>query len=64
MAAAMFTLLFTAFLPKVGVQFDSVSYRWIAGTVLAVSSSPLMLWLDFWSIWPDQADLVDASRRR
>jgi hypothetical protein len=34
------------------IQFDWVSYRWIAGTVLAVSSSPLMLWLDFWSIWP------------
>ena len=54
MAAAMFTLLFTAFLPKVGVQFDWVTYHWIAGSVLTVSiifhitftppSSP-----DFWS---------------
>jgi len=26
MAAAMFTLLFTAFLPKVGVPFDWVTY--------------------------------------
>src|SRR6202521_1588073 len=34
MAAAMFTLLFTAFLPKVGVQFPWVTYHWIAGTVL------------------------------
>ena len=34
MAASMFTLLFTAFLPKVGVQFDWVTYHWIAGTVL------------------------------
>ena len=32
MAAAMFTLLFTAFLPRVGVQFDWVTYHWIAGS--------------------------------
>ena len=37
MAASMFTLLITAFLPKVGVQFDWVTYHWIAGTVLTVS---------------------------
>jgi cytochrome b subunit of formate dehydrogenase len=37
MAASMFTLLFTAFLPKVGVQFDWVTYHWIAGTVLTAS---------------------------
>jgi hypothetical protein len=30
-AASMFTLLFTAFLPKVGVQFPWVTYHWIAG---------------------------------
>ena len=34
MAASMFVLLFTAFLPKVGVQFDWVTYHWIAGMVL------------------------------
>src|SRR5580704_14084474 len=34
MAAAMFTLLFTAFLPKVGFQFAWVTYHWIAGVVL------------------------------
>ncbi len=37
MAAAMLTLLVTAFLPKVGVQFDWVTYHWIAGVVLTVS---------------------------
>jgi cytochrome b subunit of formate dehydrogenase len=67
MAAAMFTLLFTAFLPKVGVQFDWVTYHWIAGTVLAVSIIFHIIhasfWLDFWAIWPDKADLVDALRR-
>ena len=31
MAASMFTLLFTAFLPKVGIQFNWVVYHWIAG---------------------------------
>jgi cytochrome b subunit of formate dehydrogenase len=67
MAAAMFTLLFTAFLPKVGVQFDWVTYHWIAGTVLTVSVIFHIIhasfWLDFWAIWPDKEDLVDAWRR-
>jgi cytochrome b subunit of formate dehydrogenase len=67
MAAAMFTLLFTAFLPKVGVRFDWVTYHWIAGTVLTVSIIFHIIhasfWLDFWAIWPDREDLVDASRR-
>jgi cytochrome b subunit of formate dehydrogenase len=67
MAAAMFTLLFTAFLPKVGVQFDWVTYHWIAGTVLTLSIIFHIIhasfWLDFWAIWPDKEDLVDAWRR-
>jgi cytochrome b subunit of formate dehydrogenase len=67
MAASMLTLLFTAFLPKVGVQFDWVTYHWIAGIVLTVSVIFHIIhasfWLDFWAIWPDKADLVDASRR-
>ncbi len=67
MAAAMFTLLFTAFLPKIGIQFDWVTYHWIAGAVLAISIIFHVIhasfWLDFWSIWPDRADLQDAARR-
>ena len=67
MAASMFTLLFTAFLPKIGVQFDWVTYHWIAGAVLTVSIVFHVIhasfWLDFWSIWPDRADLQDAARR-
>jgi len=67
MAAAMFTLLFTAFLPRVGIQFDWVTYHWIAGTVLTASVIFHIIhasfWLDFWAIWPDKADLVDALRR-
>ena len=33
----MFALLITAFLPKVGVQFNWVLYHWIAGLLLTVS---------------------------
>jgi cytochrome b subunit of formate dehydrogenase len=67
MAASMFTLLFTAFLPKVGVQFDWVTYHWIAGAVLTASVVfhifHASFFLDFWSIWPDKIDLRDAWRR-
>src|SRR5437016_10456318 len=67
MAAAMFTLLFTAFLPKVGIQFDWVTYHWIAGTVLTISIIFHIIhasfYMDFWSIWPDRADLEDAWKR-
>ena len=67
MAAAMFTLLFTAFLPKLGVQFPWVTYHWIAGTVLTASILfhifHASFWLDFWSIWPDRIDMRDAYHR-
>ena len=64
MAASMLTLLFTAFLPKVGVEFDWVTLHWIAGTVLTASVVFHIIhasfWLDFWAIWPDKTDIVDA----
>jgi cytochrome b subunit of formate dehydrogenase len=67
MAASMFTLLFTAFLPKVGVPFDWVTYHWIAGSVLTVSILFHIIhasfFMDFWAIWPDKIDLRDARRR-
>ena len=67
MAVAMLALLFTAFLPKVGVQFDWVTYHWIAGIVLSISVIyhifDAFLGQDFWSIWPDSADIEDAGRR-
>jgi cytochrome b subunit of formate dehydrogenase len=67
MAAAMFTLLFTAFLPKVGIQFNWVTYHWIAGVVLTISIVfhivHASFFLDFWSIWPDKADTEDAWKR-
>ena len=65
--AAMFALLFTAFLPKVACKFAWVTYHWIAGIVLTVSVIFHIIHatfcLDFWSIWPDQADIEDASQK-
>ena len=67
MALAMFALLITAFLPKVGVQFPWVTYHWIAGIVLTASILfhivHASFYLDFWSIWPDKIDMEDAGRR-
>ncbi len=67
MAASMFTLLFTAFLPWVGVRFPWVTYHWIAGAVLTVSIVfhifHASFWMDLWSIWPDKIDLTDATHR-
>ncbi|MGA7342652.1 MAG: cytochrome b/b6 domain-containing protein, partial [Terracidiphilus sp.] len=67
MAASMLTLLFTAFLPKAGVQFNWVLYHWIAGVVLTASILFHVIhatfFQDFWSIWPDRIDMRDAVRR-
>jgi len=67
MAAAMFALLITAFLPRVGVPFAWVTYHWIAGIVLTVSILYHIVhatfWMDRWSIWPDKIDMEDAMRR-
>jgi cytochrome b subunit of formate dehydrogenase len=67
MALSMFTLLFTAFLPKVGVQFNWVLYHWIAGLLLTVSILfhivHATFFMDFWSIWPDRLDIRDAMNR-
>ena len=67
MALSMLALLITAFLPKVGVKFDWVTYHWIAGLLLTASvlfhifHSSFVL--DFWSIWPDRADRRDMKFR-
>ena len=66
-AASMLTLLFTAFLPKVGVKFDWVPIHWIAGLALIVSILFHIIhasfFMDFWSIWPDKIDIQDAKNR-
>ncbi|HUA17721.1 MAG TPA: cytochrome b/b6 domain-containing protein [Bryobacteraceae bacterium] len=67
MALAMFALLITAFLPRVGYPFAWVTYHWIAGLVLTASIIYHIIhatfWMDFWSIWPDKIDMEDAKRR-
>ena len=63
MAAAMFVLLFTAFLPIVGIQFAWVKWHWIAGLVLTASIVFHIIhasfWLDFWSIWVGPKDIPE-----
>jgi len=63
MAAAMFVLLFTAFLPIVGIRFAWVQWHWIAGLVLTASIVFHIIhasfWLDFWSIWVGPKDIPE-----
>lgn len=67
MAGAMFVLLFTGFLPILGVEFAWVRVHWIAGLVLTASFLFHVVhataWLDFWSIWPDRRDIADVRTR-
>ena len=67
MAAAMLTLLVTAFLPKVGVQFNWVPIHWIAGLALTASIIFHIIhasfFMDFWAIWPNKQDLEEGSNR-
>src|SRR5581483_11591663 len=63
MAAAMFTLLFTAFLPIVGIKFPWVTWHWMAGIVLTASILfhvvHASFFLDFWSIWVGPKDIPE-----
>jgi formate dehydrogenase subunit gamma len=65
MAAAMFVLLFTAFLPVVGVKFAWVTWHWMAGLVLTGSIIfhivHASVWLDFWSIWVGPKDIPELK---
>ncbi len=67
MSVAMFALLITAFLPRMGYPFAWVTYHWIAGLVLTASIIfhifHATFWMDFWSIWPDKIDIEDSKRR-
>ena len=66
MALAMFTLLFTAFLPIAGIQFLWVTWHWIAGLVLTGSIIYHIIhatfFLDFWSIWVGPKDIPELKR--
>src|SRR5260221_6454359 len=63
MAASMFVLLFTAFLPIVGIRFAWVTWHWAAGLVLSASIIfhivHATFWLDFWSIWVGPKDIPE-----
>jgi hypothetical protein len=63
MAASMFTLLFTAFLPISGIRFPWVEWHWMAGLVLTGSIIfhifHATFWLDFWSIWVGPKDIPE-----
>jgi cytochrome b subunit of formate dehydrogenase len=65
MALSMLTLLFTAFLPIVGVQFAWVGWHWMAGLVLTATIVfhviHATLWLDFWSIWVGPKDIPELK---
>lgn len=63
MAASMFVLLFTAFLPIGGVKFAWVTWHWMAGLVLTASILfhivHAIVAMDFWSIWVGPKDLPE-----
>ncbi|HEY2150889.1 MAG TPA: cytochrome b/b6 domain-containing protein [Vicinamibacterales bacterium] len=65
MAASMFTLLFTAFLPIAGIRFPWVQWHWIAGIVLIASIVfhifHATFFLDFWSIWIGPKDIPEMK---
>jgi len=65
MAASMFVLLFTSFLPIVGFKFAWVEWHWIAGLVLTGSIIYHIVhatfWLDFWSIWVGPKDIPEIK---
>lgn len=65
MAASMFTLLFTAFLPIVGVKFAWVYWHWMAGLVLTGSIIYHIIhatfFMDFWSIWIGPKDIPEIK---
>jgi len=65
MAASMFVLLLTAFLPIAGVKFAWVTWHWTAGLVLTTSILfhivHATVWMDFWSIWVGPKDLPELK---
>ncbi len=67
MAASMLVLLFTGFLPIVGIQFAWVTIHWVAGVVLTLSivyhMVHAMFFLDPWSVWVGPSDIVESMRR-
>jgi formate dehydrogenase subunit gamma len=65
MAASMLVLVFTAFLPIVGIRFPWVTWHWVAGLVLTGSILfhifHATFILDFWSIWVGPKDIPEMK---
>ena len=65
MAVSMLTLLFTAFLPIVGVKFAWVQWHWYAGVWLTASIMfhivHATFFMDFWSIWVGPKDIPEIQ---
>ena len=65
MAAAMLTLLGTAFLPKLGLRFDWVGVHVLAGVALLAAIifhiAHAVCFMDFRSIWPEPADWAEIK---
>ena len=63
MAVAMLVLVFTAFLPIVGIRFAWVEWHWMAGILLTASILfhivHATFFLDFWSIWVGPKDIPE-----
>ena len=63
MAVSMLVLLFTAFLPIVGVKFAWVYWHWMAGLLLTASILfhivHATFFQDFWSIWVGPRDIPE-----
>ena len=67
MAATMLVLLFTGFLPVIGVQFAWVTIHWVAGVVLTLSIVFHIIhstfWMDLWTMWISGRDITEAINR-
>jgi formate dehydrogenase subunit gamma len=65
MAVAMLVLVFTSFLPIVGIRFPWVEWHWMAGIVLTGSILfhivHASFFLDFWSIWVGPKDIPELK---
>jgi cytochrome b subunit of formate dehydrogenase len=63
MAVAMLTLIFTAFLPIIGIKFAWVWWHWSAGLLLTASIMfhivHATVFMDFWSIWVGPKDIPE-----
>jgi formate dehydrogenase subunit gamma len=66
MAAAVLTLMGSAFLPILGFKFEWVSLHWMTGVLLAglvlIHIVRALTWQDWRAMLPDAADLRNASR--